>query len=77
MKLGTATKLGKRNIAKLEKFGDDFMLANCDVIVVFFYRYPEAWSMKLTFLLRVTFYLTEPENRTKKPLIDHLYYCFE
>ena len=37
MKLGTATKLGKRNIAKLEKFGDDFMLANCDVIVVVFF----------------------------------------
>ena len=35
MKLGAATKLGKRNTAKLGKFDDDFMLGNCDVMVFF------------------------------------------
>ena len=31
-------------------------------------RIPEAWFIKLTFLLIVTFYLTDPENRTKESL---------
>ena len=29
-------------------------------------RVPNAWSIKLTFSLTVTFYLTKTENRTKK-----------
>ena len=51
------------------------MSANSDVIVIFRLtanlelfgsRIPDAWSIKLTFLLIVTFDLTKVENRTKK-----------
>ena len=31
-------------------------------------RIPDAKSVKLTFLLVLTFYLTKTQNRTKKPL---------
>ena len=65
MKLGPATKLYKRTpcrqivtsllfsrfVANLEQSGS---------------RIPDAWSVKLTFSLIVTFYLTKTENRTKK-----------
>ena len=34
MKLGTVTKLDKKNIATSEKFVDDVLLASCDVIVI-------------------------------------------
>ena len=37
----------------------------------------ETWYIKLQFLLIGAFYLTEPGNRTKKSLIQHLYNCFE
>ena len=29
---------------------------------------PDFWSIKITFLLNVTFYFTEPDNRAKKSL---------
>ena len=35
MKLGTVTKLGKRNKVTSKKFDDDVMSANCDIIVIF------------------------------------------
>ena len=35
MKLGTVTKLDKRNKTTLEKFDNDVMSKNCDVIVIF------------------------------------------
>ena len=35
MKLGLVTKLDKRNKEKSKKIDDNFMLANCDVIVIF------------------------------------------
>ena len=35
MKLEPVTKLDKRNKTTSKKFGDDVMLANCDVIVIF------------------------------------------
>ena len=38
---------------------------------------PDAWSIKFTFSLTVTFYFTEPENRTKKSLAQLLYYCLK
>ena len=44
------------------------MSANCDVIV-FFLIY-DTWSIKLTFSLIVTFYFTEPKNRTKDSLTE-------
>ena len=40
-------------------------------------RKPNAWSVKLMFSLKVTFYLTKTESRTEKPLIQLPYYCFE
>ena len=40
-------------------------------------RIPDAWSIKLTFSLIVTFYLTEPKNRTKKSQRQFLYYLFD
>ena len=39
-------------------------------------RIPDGWSKKLAFLLIVTFYLTEPENRTKKSRTQLLYITF-
>ena len=35
MKLGAVTKLDKKNKITSKKFDDDFMLANCDAIVIF------------------------------------------
>ena len=55
------------------------MSNNCDVIAIFLFmsnmegtgsRIPEAWSVKLAFSFRVTFYITKTENRTKKSLIQ-------
>ena len=40
-------------------------------------RIPDAWSIKLTFSLIVTFYLTEPKSRTKKSQRQFLYYLFD
>ena len=39
-------------------------------------RIPNAWSVKLTFWLRVTFYLRKTENRTKTFPTQLSYYCF-
>ena len=86
MKLGPLTKLDKRNKRMSKKIDDDVMSANCDVIIVFpiygqfgAIRKPdsERMSVKLTFSLIVTFYLTKTENRTKKPLTQFSRYCFE
>ena len=38
---------------------------------------PDALSVKLIFSLKVTFYLTKTENRTKKSLTQLSQYCFE
>ena len=74
MKLGPVTKLDKINKTTLKKIDDYVMSANSDVIVIFRLtaklelfgsRIPDAWSIKLIFLLIVTFYLTKAENRTK------------
>ena len=86
MKLGPLTKLDKRNKRMSKKIDDDVMSANCDVIIVFpiygqfgAIRKPDSgcMSVKLTFSLIVTFYLTKTENRTKKPLTQLSRYCFE
>ena len=75
MKLGPVTKLDKRNKTTSKKFEDDFMSANCDVIDGG--RIPDADSVKLTFSLTVTFYLTKRENITKKYFTQLSYRCFE
>ena len=40
MKLGTVTKLGKRNTTTSKKFDDDIMPRNCDVTVFFSNLWP-------------------------------------
>ena len=86
MKLGPVTKRDKGNMSMSKKIDDDVMSVNCDVIAIFrIYgqsgairrRIPDAWSVKLTFSLRVTFYLTKAVNRIKKSLTKLSYYCFE
>ena len=75
MKLGPVTKIDKRNTATSNKFDDDVISVNFNVIVILTImvnleqsgiRSPGAWSVKLTFSLIVTFYLKQSENRTKK-----------
>ena len=39
-------------------------------------RIPDAWSVKFTFSLIVTFYLSETENIIKKSLTELSNYCF-
>ena len=86
MNVGPVTKLHKRNKTTSKKFDDDVMSANCDVIVIFPIYSPfeqsgsrirDAWSVKLTFSLTVTFYLTKTGNRTKRSLTGLSQYCFE
>ena len=82
MNLGPVTKLNKRNKATSKKIDDGVMSANYDVIVIFsdfrtIWSNPEARSLKPTFSLIATFYLTKTENRTKKSLIQSSHNCFE
>ena len=83
MKLGPVTKLGKRNTATSKKMDNDVMSAN-DVVVKFstsdqfgaIWKLDfRAWSVKLTFSLIVTFYLTK--NRSEQSLTQLSYYCFQ
>ena len=77
MKLGPITKLYKRNMEASKKFEDDIMSKNCDVLSFFWFmgnleqpgsRISDARSVKLTFSLKATFYLTKTENKTKTSL---------
>ena len=86
MKLGPVTKLDKNVKKDVKKFDDDVMRENCDVLVIFPInadleqfrsRISDAQSVKPTFSLIVTFYLTKTENRTKKYLTQLSHYCFE
>ena len=84
MKLGPVTKCDKRNKVTSKRFGNDVMLANYNVIVFSDLwpiwsnsRITNAKSVKLTFSLRATFYLTKTENRTKTFLAQFSHYCFE
>ena len=75
MKLGPVTKVDKRKMATSKKL----TMMSCQQIVASLssiqfmanlqsYRsqIPDAWSLKLTFSLTITFYLRKTENRTKK-----------
>ena len=87
MKFRTVTKLDKKNTATLKNIDDDVISANCDNIVILHIfmtnlepsrsRIPDAWSIKLTFLLIVAFYLKKTENRIKKSQTELSYYCFD
>ena len=87
MKLGPVTKPDKRNKTLSKKFEDDAMSSYYDVIVIFpiYSQFGSIWKpdsgriiyVKLTFSLKITFYLTKLGNRTKTYLIQFLQYCFE
>ena len=86
MKVGPVTKIDKKNKKTSKK---KLMLMSCQqIVILLLFRLsmasleqsgswiPDAYSVKLTFSLTVTFYFTKTENRTKKSL--HLsHYCFE
>ena len=75
MKLEPVIKLDKINTTTSKKIDDDVMSVNCEIIVIFpIYgqslqtsrsQIPDAWSIKLTFSLTITFYLAKTESRTK------------
>ena len=80
MKLGPVTKLDKRNMQPRKKL----VITSCRQLVtsLLFFRYmtnleqsrrriPDAWSVKLTFALIVTCYLTKSQNRTKNKKISN------
>ena len=78
MKLAPVIKLDKRNMTTWQNFDDGAVTTNCDVIVFFLFmvnfqgpgrQIPDARSIKLTFSLKVTLYLTKAENRTKRSQI--------
>ena len=86
MKLGSVTKLDKRNKTTSKKIDDDIMSENCDVIFIFFIfgqfgavRRPDSGtkSAKVTFPLIVTFCIRKTENRTIKSITELSHYCFE
>ena len=86
MKLGPVTRPDKRNTATLKQIKDDIMSANFNVNVFPQFlanwqpsgsRTPDILSIKLAFLITITFYLTKPEHKTEKSLTQHSYYCFE
>ena len=72
MELGPITKRDKRNTAMWKKLDDDIMSATYDVIVIFPIHgliweqsgswIPNAWSVKLTFSLIVSFCLKKLET---------------
>ena len=75
MKLGPVTNLDKRN-KTTSKNGNDVTSANCDVIIFFPIYGPvgaiwkpdrEGIVCKAYIFIKVTFYLTKTENRTKYP----------
>ena len=86
MKLGPLAKLDKRKKTASKHFEDDVMSINGDVIVILTI-YGQLGAIrkldsgplvcKLTFLLKVTLYLTKTENSTKKPPTQLSHYRFE
>ena len=86
MKLGPVTKFDKKNVETSE----NMTMTSCWKILMSlsFYQFmanleksgnliPGAWSVKLTFSLTVTFYLTKNEKRTKESLTQFWYYYLE
>ena len=86
MKLGTATKLYKRNKTTLKKFEDNLMSANCNVTVIFLIygqfgaiRKPDSLRIvcKTYISINSKLFHTKTKNRTKKSLTQLSHYCFE
>ena len=85
MKRGPVTKLEKRNKTTSRKIDDDVISQIVTSLSFLIYgqfgatgsRIPYEESVKRTFSLIITFYLTKTEDRTKKSLTQLLHYCFE
>ena len=86
MKLGPVTKPDKRDKATSKKL----TMTSCQKIVtsLSFFGFltnleqsrdwiPDTESAKVMFSVIVTYFLTKPENRTKKSLTHLSHYCFE
>ena len=86
MKLEPVTKIDKRN----KITSKNLTVTSCQQVLtslLFFQfmatmeqsrsRILDAYSVKLTFSLEVTFYLTKTENRAEKSVTQLLHYCFE
>ena len=65
MKLGPVTKFNKKNKTTSKNFGDNVMLANYDVIVIFpiYGQFGAIWKPDSG---RITFYLQTRETELKK-----------
>ena len=83
--IGPVTALDKKNKTMSKKFDEKYRKI---VTSLSFFQFkadleqsgsqiPDALSVKLIFSLKVTFYLTKTENRTKKSLTQLSQYCFE
>ena len=86
MKPRPVTKLDKRNITTSNKFDDDVMSENCNVIVIFriFDQFGAVWRPDSGHRVCRSYVcnnsnlcLTKTESRTKKSLIQLSHYCFE
>ena len=88
MKIEPVTKLDKKHKTTSDKFDDDVMSRNCDVIVIFpiYGQIGAIWKPDsgcivyktfFFFSLIVTFYLTKSENRTEKSLSQLSHYLFK
>ena len=86
MKLEPVTKIDKRN----KITSKNLTVTSCQQVLtslLFFQfmatmeqsrsRILDVYSVKLTFSLEVTFYLTKTENRAEKSVTQLLHYCFE
>ena len=82
-KLGPVTKLDKSSTSTSKNLAMTSFLQIVTLLSFFRFRanfqpsesgIPGAWSIELTFSLIVTFYLTEPENRSKELLTQLFYY---
>ena len=85
MKLGPVTKFNKKNKTTSKNFGDNVMLANYDVIVIFpiYGQFGAIWKpdsgrivCKTYIFINSNVLLTNTENRTKKALMKLSHYCF-
>ena len=87
MKLGPESKFYKINKNTSKNIKNDVMSTDCYVLVTFsiYGHFMEqfamwildAYSEKLTFSIKVAFYLTKTGNRTKKSLTQPSHYFFE
>ena len=86
MKLGSVTKLDKRNTATSKKFYVEFMKTIVTSLSFFEFladleqsggRIPDTESAKVMFSVKVTFGFTKTGIRTKKFLTQLSHYCFE